>query len=229
MKIGILACGVPPGILAAEHGSYAGMIQCLLGPGHDYDVFDTMAGELPAPGSHPAYILTGSPAGVYDPLPWIPPLLDFLRATRGQAKIVGICFGHQAMAQAWGGQVEKSTKGWGIGLHRYEARHRAPWMDDTPHIDAPASHQDQVITAPEGARVVLSSPFTPYAGLDYGDAMSVQFHPEFTSPFSRALIQTREDNYGPLTEPALASLDAPDDRARVGEWICHFLSSRKLP
>ena len=224
MSVGILACGVPPAGLEGAHGSYASMTARLIGPAHRTTVYDAMAGILPEPQAHAAYILTGSPAGVYDTLPWIDPLLAFLRAARGRAKIVGICFGHQAMAQAWGGQVVKSGQGWGIGLHRYEVRHRAPWMDLAATIAAPASHQDQVVAAPPGAHVTLASAFTPYAGLEYGDAISFQFHPEFTPAFSTALIESREDDYGALTEPALRSLQAPDDCARVGHWIGRFIS-----
>ena len=212
---------MPPPALAGAHGSYAGMIQRLLG--QEAQVFDAVAGTLPHPDTCAAYILTGSPAGVYEPLPWISPLLEFLRQARGRAKIVGICFGHQAMAEAWGGAVMKSDRGWGIGLHQYDVHHRAHYMDGVRAIAAPASHQDQVVTLPPGARVTLASAFTPFAGLDYGDAISFQFHPEFTPAFSTALIDSREDDYGPLTELALRSLAAPDDRARVGEWIGAFL------
>ena len=212
---------MPPPALAGAHGSYAGMIQRLLG--QDAQVFDAVDGALPHPDTCAAYILTGSPAGVYEPLAWIGPLLEFLRQARGRAKIVGICFGHQAMAEAWGGAVMKSDRGWGIGLHQYDVHHRAPYMDGVRAIAAPASHQDQVVTLPPGARVTLASAFTPCAGLDYGDAISFQFHPEFTPAFSTALIDSPEDDYGPLTEPALRSLAAPDDRARVGRWIGAFL------
>lgn len=225
MSVGILACGAPPAGLEGTHGNYASMTARLIGPAPHTTVYDAVAGALPEPQAHTAYILTGSPAGVYDPLPWIDPLLQFLRAARGRAKIVGICFGHQAMAQAWGGQVVKSGKGWGVGLHRYDVLYRAPWMDEATTIAAAASHQDQVVAAPQGARVTLASAFTPYAGLDYGDAISFQFHPEFTPAFSTALIESREDNYGALTGPALRSLQAPDDCARVGQWIGRFINA----
>jgi len=92
-------------------------------------------------------------------------------------------------------------------------------------VDAPASHQDQVVTAPPGARVTLASPFTPYAGLDYGDAISFQFHPEFAPDFGTALIEARRDRYGTLAEAAIASYGQPNDCARVGRWIGRFLDA----
>ena len=226
MNIGILECGAPPPALLAQHGSYGAMVRRLLGPDRDATAFDVKAGVLPgSPRACDAYVLTGSSAGVYDDLPWIPGLIAFLRQARGQAKLVGICFGHQAMAQAFDGSVIKSPEGWGIGLHRYQVRHRAPWMDDAEHVDAPASHQDQVVVPPPGARVTLASPFAPFAGLDYGDAISFQFHPEFGAAFATALIETRREHYGALADPAIASYGKPNDCARVGRWIGRFLDA----
>lgn len=175
--------------------------------------------------AHGAYLLTGSPAGVYEDLPWIAGLTGFLRQARGRTKLVGICFGHQAIAQAFGGSVVKSPSGWGIGLQRYEVKHRAPWMDGAAHVDAPASHQDQVVATPPGSRLVLANLFTPNAGLDYGDAISFQFHPEFDAAFGTALIEARRDRYGALAEPAIASYSQPNDCARVGQWIGRFLDA----
>jgi GMP synthase-like glutamine amidotransferase len=93
-------------------------------------------------------VITGSNAGVYDGLRWINDLMAFLRNARGSSKLIGICFGHQAMAQALGGSVIKSPKGWGIGLHRSELHARPYWMDDDAAVAVPASHQDQVVTLP---------------------------------------------------------------------------------
>ncbi|HKM63801.1 MAG TPA: type 1 glutamine amidotransferase [Acidisphaera sp.] len=223
MKIGILECGAPPKALRARFGGYGGMVQRMLGPAREADIFDVPSGELPSDASCDAYVLTGSPAGVYDDLPWIPPLLAFLRQSRGRARFVGICFGHQAMAVAFGGSAEKSAKGWGVGLHRYAVAHRAPWMDDAPHVDVAATHQDQVTSCPPGARVVAASDFAPYAALDYGDAISFQFHPEFTPDFATALIETLRDRFGDLSDPAIASHAQPNDCARVRRWVERFL------
>lgn len=224
MTIGILECGLTPSDLRDQFGSYDAMVRRLLGPGRAVTTYRVTEGELPPMATAcDAYVLTGSSAGVYDPLPWIPGLLGFLREARGRAKMVGICFGHQAMAEAFGGSAIKSQKGWGIGLQRYDVAHRAPWMDGVDHVDAPASHQDQVVTPPPGARVIAASAFTPYAGLDYGDAISFQFHPEFDAAFGVALIESRLQRYGELADPAIASYARPGDGARVGGWIRRFL------
>jgi GMP synthase-like glutamine amidotransferase len=224
MKVAILETGRPPGSLAEEFGDYPTMFARLLGPGFEVESFDVQTGNLPEPAAHGAYLITGSPAGVYDPLPWIEPLQQFIRDA-GDSRTVGICFGHQVMAEALGGHVEKSDKGWGAGLHRYEIVRREPWMDGAREIAAPASHQDQVVVQPPNTEVVAESAFTPYAALAWTDrpAISFQFHPEFSPAFARALIEKRYDVV-PNPDAAIASLDAPNDNARVGQWIRNFLN-----
>ncbi len=226
MKVAILETGYPPGTLAEQFGDYAAMFARLLGPEFETESFDVAAGALPGdPGAHQAYLITGSPAGVYEPLPWIAPLCDFIRGA-GSARMVGICFGHQIMAEALGGHVEKSDKGWGAGLHLYSIVRREPWMDGAGAIAVPASHQDQVVVQPPNTEVVARSFFTPLAALAWTDrpAISFQFHPEFSPEFAKALIEKRYDIV-PDPDVAIASLDAPNDNARVAGWIRRFLQA----
>jgi GMP synthase-like glutamine amidotransferase len=227
MKLAILETGRPPGDLESKFGDYSEMFGQMLGDGFELATYDAQNGNLPAdPGDHHAYMITGSPAGVYDPYPWIAPLSDFIRSAHG-VKMIGICFGHQVMAEALGGHVEKSDKGWGAGLHHYSVVHRAPWMDGEQTIAIPASHQDQVVIQPPNSEVVVQSGFTPYAGLAWTDrpAISFQFHPEFSPDFAKALIEARYDRVS-NPDAAIASLDAPNDSARVAGWIRRFLTEK---
>ncbi len=225
MKLAILETGRPPGQLADEFGDYPAMFEAMLGSGFEVDSFDVQAGKLPEPRAHDAYLITGSPAGVYDPLPWIAPLQQFIRAAK-DARMVGVCFGHQVMAEALGGQVEKSDRGWGAGLHRYDVVRPEPWLDGAGTIFVPASHQDQVVAQPPNTEIVAQSDFTPFAALSWTDrpAISFQFHPEFSPAFAKALIEKRYDIV-PDPDAAIASLDAPNDNARVGGWIRRFLEA----
>jgi GMP synthase-like glutamine amidotransferase len=172
----------------------------------------------------------GSPAGVYDPLPWIPPLMDFLRFARGKTALVGVCFGHQVMAQAFGGEVRKSEKGWGLGLHTYDVHQAEPWMGEVSRIAIPVSHQDQVVQRPPSARVVASSAFTPNAVLAYTDqpAISFQCHPEFTVDYAKALAERRRGQIpDEQVERAKASLDGPNDTDLIAGWLKGFLSGSR--
>jgi GMP synthase-like glutamine amidotransferase len=229
MRVGVLKTGRPPRPAIPQFGTYPDMFMNLLGPdAYDWATYAADEGEYPAaPEACDAYIVTGSAAGVYDDDPWIAQLLDFLRAAKGRAKLVGVCFGHQAMAQAFGGEVIKSPKGWGIGEHAYDIVSHEPWMDTASAIRLPASHQDQVVTAPPHAEVIARSAFTPFAGLAYRDqpAISIQPHPEFDPAYAAALIEARRGKVYPDAEAdaAIASFGRPDDRARVGAWINAFL------
>ncbi len=228
MTIGILETGDVPPHLVGRFGPYDAMMGRLVGPGHTTTTYRVHHDRLPSHiEAHDAYVVTGSSAGAYDPLPWIPPLEDFLRAAGGRAKLVGICFGHQIMAQAFGGRVVKSPKGWGLGLHRYDVAIAATWMDDARSVAVAASHQDQVVEAPPDAEVLGGSSFTPFGLLHYPAqrAVSIQLHPEFEPAFSKALVEMKRDRLAPGdADRAIASLDAPHDAERVAGWIRRFLS-----
>jgi GMP synthase-like glutamine amidotransferase len=174
------------------HGSYPQMFERMIGAADATVTFNTVsipAGEpLPDLEGLEAILITGSAAGVYDGFAWIAPLERFVRAAHeNKVPMVGVCFGHQLIAQALGGTVRKSEKGWGIGRHVYDVAAGNGLIEGT-HIALACSHQDQVITPPAGARTILSSDFTPYAGLLYagGNTLSVQPHPEFSVGFALA-------------------------------------------
>ena len=234
MKLAILETGAPPEAVRDRFGDYPSMFRKLFGAdAYDYTTFDVAAGQLPERAeAFPAYVITGSSAGVYDPLPWIEPAKDFLRQAKGRAALVGVCFGHQLMAEAFGGKVIKSPKGWGVGLHHYGVREREGWMDARSAIGVPASHQDQVVEPPPGARVLAASDFTPFGMLAYGDqpAISIQLHPEFEPAYAKALIENRRGSRysDEQAAAAIASYDAPDDRSRVGAWIQRFLAEARV-
>ena len=226
MDLAILETGKPPAGLAERFGTYPEMFAALLGPALRYVTYDVQAGELPErPDSHAAYLVTGSAAGVYEDWPWIEPLKAFLRQAKGKAKLVGVCFGHQLMAEAFGGRVEKSERGWGVGLQRYEVIEHAPFMGGEAYVCIPVSHQDQIVHQPPASRILAASGFSPFGVLLYEDqpALSMQFHPEITPEYAIALVETRRERL-PDPDGAIASLAAPNDRERVAQWIRRFLT-----
>ncbi|TAJ69170.1 MAG: type 1 glutamine amidotransferase [Phenylobacterium sp.] len=230
-KVGILKTGRPPKPAIPQFGTYPDMFMNLLGrDAHDWRVYAADEGEYPdSPEDCDAYIVTGSSAGVYEDDPWIGQLLDWLRAARGRTKLVGVCFGHQAMAQAFGGRVIKSPKGWAIGQQDYRVLSQEPWMDGPAAIRLPGSHQDQVVAPPPNAEVIAASDFTPFGALAWRDqpAISLQLHPEFEPAYAKALIEARRGKVYADDEAdrAVASYDGVDDRARVGRWINNFLAA----
>jgi len=227
MSIVILETGTPPRRLVPQFGLYRDMFTDLLGTSFVSRTYDVTKGEFPErPEDHRAYLVTGSSAGVYDPLPWIDHLKAFLRNAKGKAMLVGVCFGHQIMAEAFGGRVVKSAKGWGIGLQDYRLHDHLDWADGTANIAVPVSHQDQVVERPANAVILGGNDFCEIGAILYRDqpAISFQFHPEFDPGFVDGLIDLIADE---LPDPATAhaSLKRPNDRRRVGDWIKRFVDS----
>lgn len=234
MHLGILETGAPPADLQQRFGSYGDMFRHLLGPDYRYSYYDVRGGQFPEQaGQHDAYLITGSASGVYDGDPWIDSLKSFVQQLSGRTPLVGICFGHQVMAEAYGGKVTKSPKGWGAGLHSYDINRRAAWMnsDSEPALSIPVSHQDQIVELPKDAAVLASSAFTPYAVLEYPQrrAISFQGHPEFSPEYATALIDLRRGTrYQPdFADAAAATLKQPNDSPRVAGWVRNFLNSSR--
>lgn len=232
MRITLLETGRPPASLRARFPDYPAMFEALLGD--DTFSFETVAicdGQPPpAPEDIEAALITGSSAGVYEDHDWIRPLEEAIRAYAARrVPQIGICFGHQIVAQALGGRVEKSVKGWGIGRHCYELIDPPDWMGPCgPEFSIAASHQDQVITAPEGARILAANAHTPIAALHYvgANALTFQGHPEMNPAFTHALLTSRRERIPQdVLEHGLASLALPLEGALVAGWITRFLQS----
>lgn len=178
-----------------------------------------------------AYLITGSRHSVYDDLPWISDLVEFLRAALARgAKIVGICFGHQLMAHFFGGRTEPAAVGWGVGVHRQDVIKQQSWMRDgeaesRAAVSLLCSHKDQVIHAPDDAEIFLSSEFCPIAGFTLGDrVITVQGHPEFTKAYSGALLEIRRELLGEAVYGSgKLSLEQPTDEDLMARWIVNFL------
>lgn len=187
MRIGILKCGQSPEVIRGELGDYDSMFEDLLGGrGFDFESWHVEKMEFPdSVREADGWLLTGSRHGVYEDHAFIPPLEDFIRqAYEAHIPMVGICFGHQIIAQALGGTVIKSPKGWSVGAQDYEF--------DGQNVTLNAWHQDQVVTLPTGARVAAQNDFCENAALVYDDrAFTVQAHPEFSDSFVQALIDHR--------------------------------------
>ncbi|KAA2313178.1 type 1 glutamine amidotransferase [Pseudooceanicola sediminis] len=207
MKIGILQTGHAPDDLRATIGDYPKLFAQLLdGHGFTFETYAVVDGIFPdGPLACDGWLITGSRHGAYEDHDWIPPLEDLIRAIRDTGRpMVGVCFGHQIIAKALGGKVEKFSGGWSVGSTRYSGELGEATLN--------AWHQDQVTQVPQGARVVASSPFCENAALLYGDQIyTVQAHPEFTAPVVASLLATRAPGVVPpdLIEAATRAVDTP--------------------
>ena len=217
MKVGILQAGHAPAEMIAETGNYAQMFtQFLSGRDYSFAAYSVVDMEFPK-SAHSAdcWVITGSRHGVYENLPFIEPLKALVRDIYNlKIPLVGVCFGHQVIAQALGGQVEKYSGGWSVGATDYDFEGQT--------VSLNAWHQDQVVALPADARVLGSSPFCKYAFLGYGEnVFTVQAHPEFDSRFINGLIDTRGRGLVPddLLERASSKLELPNSNSALADRI----------
>lgn len=231
-NLGILEVGRPPEELMGRYGSYAEMFEAMLrehGADWNYVIYPVLDGQMPqTPHSCDGWLITGSRHGVYEDVDWIPPLKEFIRAAYDQhVPLLGICFGHQIIAEALGGKVMKSDKGWGVGVHTYYVLQNPDWMPEGMSSFAiEAFHQDQVVKLPEDGEVLASSEFCEFAAIDYkGRALSFQGHPEFSESFAvdltegrRGLSLTDEE-----TDAAIKSSRGSMQRGQIAKTMINFI------
>ncbi|WP_167647287.1 type 1 glutamine amidotransferase [Mameliella alba] len=228
MKIGILQTGIVVPELAQEHGQYSEMFMDRLShAGFTFETWSVVNGEFPpGPEAADGWLITGSRHGVYEDHAWLSPLEEFIRQIVAAGKpLVGICFGHQVIAQALGGTAVKYPGGWAVGPQTYEFEGRGPKT-------VMAWHQDQVTDPPEGSVTLASNDFCRHAALLYpGKAYTVQPHPEFDRAFTKGLIDKRGPGVVPeqILQEAEAGLDAPLDSAELIDDLIYFLKHKRLP
>ena len=175
------------------------------------------------------YIVTGSAAGVYEAHDWMAPLMTFIQDSHAAGiPLLGICFGHQAIAKALGGTVEKWPQGWGVGVRRMTLCERPGFIPaDKDKLDLIYFHQDQVTTLPDGAVRLATSAFCVNGGFTIGQSvLCLQGHPEFDAAYSAALLDAITDKVGAeRTAAAKNSLDQPTDAAEVAGWTKAFFTA----
>lgn len=231
MKVAILECDEVLEKFQPQFGHYRDMVRQMFQPfdvPFEFTVFDCQKGHYPGDiDDYDCYITTGSKASVYDEARWIQQLIGFVkRLDRHKKKLIGICFGHQIIAMACQGMVEKSKKGWGIGVAVNRLVSHPDWMSEIkPELHIIVSHQDQITILPKDAEVIAESDFCPFFMVQWNDHfLSIQGHPEWNRDYSRTLINERRSIIDPeRVEAGLRSLDIEPDNVLFVRWILDFL------
>jgi GMP synthase-like glutamine amidotransferase len=231
MRIGLLQCDEVAERFRPVAGTFLESFGALLRdplPDAELVPYDVMGGVVPgSPGECDAWLCTGSRFSAYDDEPWIDALSDFIRSAHDAAvPLVGICFGHQVLAQALGGRVERAATGWGAGVHRLHVVDQASWMDPPlGDLSLLFMHQDQVAELPPGATLRARTDHCPNAMFELGSSVGLQAHPEFVPAFIAALVEDRVERIGAhKSAAALESLAATLDAPVVGQWLARVLA-----
>ena len=232
MKVGILITDSVREELLEQHGDYPDMFEKLLMAADSHLEISRhwIQTKIPEAIDCDGYVITGSRYSVYDDVPWILELVEFLKKVlAAEKKIVGVCFGHQLMAHFFGGLAEKADQGWAVGVHKSEVVVLQPWMAGGALIQSDvsllSSHQDQVMRLPEKAVTYVTNDFCPIAGFVIDDqVLTIQGHPEFSKEYASALLDLRRPILGEkLFVDGQASLTKPTDEAPVALWFVNFL------
>ena len=231
--IGILVCDhVSPRLRDAardrDYGEMYAEMLTVAEPDLATRIYDVVAGELPAdPTECDAWIVTGSRYDADQEEPWLVALGEFLRRLHGaRARAVGICFGHQAVAHALGGRIDRAD-GWAAGPQEM-AVEPTDWFEGG-RVSLNAMHRDVVTALPPGARPIGTGTTAEYPIYIVDDTiLGIQDHPEFDASYTRALIEVRESHMGDIVAAALAKVDSVStDNLTVGSWIVNFLLDRR--
>jgi len=235
VKIALLQCDHVVKELQPAHGDIPDLFKNLfnkVAPEVSLDVFNVTLGEYPdLKNQFDGFITSGSRYSVYDKEPWIFRFKEFVRELHDRGrKFVGICFGHQMIAEALGGKCEKSDRGWGVGIKEVLIHKKLSWMQ--PEIDSYrmiVNHADQVTALPENAEVLGGNSHCPCSIYTVGENfLGIQAHPEFTPAFEKDIMEIRRDRIGQsVIDAATPTLKEKTDEAVVTRWIVNFIKNSK--
>jgi GMP synthase (glutamine-hydrolysing) len=239
MRFSILKSGTASRATQKRLGDYDRQFVALLAqPDHQWDVHDVEHGDFPGDLSpYDGFVITGSPASAYDPLPWVQDLLKLVREIHaGEIALLGVCFGAQVVAQALGGEVRPNPLGWEVGLVPLaltEAGRADSALARGPQpLHILQTHQDVVTRLPAGATGLAASRCTPHEIFALGETvLCLQGHPEMDNEVVRELIDKRSRRG--LLPPdraaeGLASLRGQAHRAFLQDWLTAFLREGRL-
>ena len=229
MKVGLLVCDQVRAEYRAEFGDYPAMFQSLF-PDYKFKLYSVFQGEFPESVQDcDVYMATGSAHSAYEDLDWIHQTKTFIRDLyQANGYFIGFCFGHQLMAEALGGKVEKAAVGWCVGLHEFDIFYLKHWMRPTrTKVNFLMMCQDQIVELPPNTVRLAGNNDCPNAIVQVGERMmSIQGHPEFNKAYDKTLMESRVERMGvEKVANGVASLSKPIDIDLFRAWVARFLDN----
>ncbi|KAG0331820.1 hypothetical protein BG004_001493 [Podila humilis] len=246
VRLALLVCGTPIPTILEAHGDYTVIFRGLFQAGLDslkeqgavdantnlvLEGFDVREGIYPKSlHDWDGIVITGSANDAYADQPWINELVRFVREFPRDGsvpKVFGVCFGHQIIGRAFGAKVAKNTRGWEIGWTPTEltAKGQKFWGDSIMRIHE--LHQDIVYDLPQDFTLLASTEHTTVQSMISNDGriVSVQGHPEFTTPVMKEFIVVRTANGtfpNELSTAALKVINNELDRVKIAAKVLKY-------
>ncbi|WP_321818377.1 MULTISPECIES: glutamine amidotransferase [unclassified Paraburkholderia] len=234
----ILQVGTPPDEVRSNVGDLSDWFCLALGKQSiEVEIVRVFEGEhLPPPDANRVAIITGSWAHVTERLKWSEDTAQWIReAMKINMPLFGVCYGHQLIAHALGGVVDFHPDGREVGCHAINllpAAESDPLLIDLPtQFAAHLTHLQTIVKLPQGAEVLAYSAHDRHQIVRYGpNAVSTQFHPEFTPTIAEKCIRLRADvlaSEGRSADALVDDLvDAKDARHLLNRFVELALQTR---
>lgn len=231
LNIGLLLCDDVPEDGRARFGDYTGMFSRAINAVDEhielspYEAYnEVLPNQVDA---HDGYLISGSGASVFEDKQWIKNLMGFVsQCHTSRIKTVGICFGHQLIAHALGGETVRSENGWGFGIHSARLNSNPRWLGaDSDRYKLVVIHQDQVTSLPDGFSTIASNDFCPNSMITDSEVMlGIQGHPEFGKDYCAYRAEFRRQTIGEdkFRETIDLLENNETDSDQVFSWISRF-------
>ena len=234
-RVLILQAGTADEAMRAQFGDYPSWFARHLASRVELTVVRAYEENLPGLSRYDGVLVTGSPRSVVEPEPWMDAAASYVLDAARSRPVLGVCFGHQLIARALGGRVERNPRGREAGTTEVQLTDegaRDPLFHGVPRtLSVQQTHEDHVAELPAGATLLAANEFSPAQAYAVGDATRcVQFHPEMDAERSRVLAEIRRerlDRQAPGgARHVLASIRVTRDAERVlTNWVERFVGA----